>query len=459
MAIAYKSAGAGASTETSGAACSPASPATVDAGDILIIHAYFEGTATAPSTPSGFTLLHGPEVIQSTIGRHWIFGKIAAGTEGGAANALGTQAVTTMRSGRCYSFSGRVSGTITDLVLGFAATSNATDPQMPSVTTTVTGAIAAACVAQNDNNTAGDATGESGGDWTEAVAEYVAALTPGLMLQLQTAAMASPGTISGGSVATANDPCGVIGFEIRPSAPAAPVLLGGEATGAGSATGALQVAHLLGGAASGAGAATGAIQVSRLLGGTAAGAGDATGLLDVGAAVELGGEATGAGTAAGGLQVTRLLGAGAAGAGSADGALEVTRILSGAASGAGNAAGGIQVTRMLSGAAAGAGAATGSLAVGGPVLLSGAATGLGAATASVQVARLLVGMMTGGGAGAAALRVERLLRGMATGIGLASGRFDGLLYRSKAKHRRRSRYIRHAEWEAEDKWDWPGRDD
>src|SRR5688572_18981331 len=152
MAIAYKSQGAGASSETSGAAVSPASPATVDANDILIIHAYFEGIVDTPDTPSGFTLLSGPHVIQTTIGRHWIFGKIAAGTEDGAANALGSQLLTTMRSGRCYSFSGWVSGSITDLVVGFSATSHATDPQMPTVTTTITGGLAVACVVQNDNN-------------------------------------------------------------------------------------------------------------------------------------------------------------------------------------------------------------------------------------------------------------------------------------------------------------------
>ncbi len=220
MAIAYKSQGAGASSETSGAAVSPASPATVDAGDILIVHAYFEGTATAPSTPSGFTLLSGPHVIESTIGRHWIYGKIADGSEDGAANELGTAAVTTMRSGRCYSFSGRVAGSITDLVVGFAATSHATDPQMPTVSTTVAGGLAVACVAQNDNNALASATGESGGDWVEAVAEYTVALTPGLSLGIQTCTpTGDPGTVSGGSIATTNDPCGVIGFEIRPSVP------------------------------------------------------------------------------------------------------------------------------------------------------------------------------------------------------------------------------------------------
>ena len=152
MAIAYSSQGAGASSETSGAAVSPASPATVNANDILIIHAYFEGTATAPTTPTGFTLLDGPRVIESTIARMWVYGKIADGTEDGAANALGSQAVTTMRAGRCYSFTGWVSGTITDLVRGFAFLSHATDPQMPTVATTIAGGLAVGLVGQNDNN-------------------------------------------------------------------------------------------------------------------------------------------------------------------------------------------------------------------------------------------------------------------------------------------------------------------
>ena len=216
MAIAYKSQGAGASTETSGAALSPLCPAVVDANDILIAHVFWEGTASAPNTPGGWTLLHGPAVIETSVARHWVFGKIAAGTEDGAAVAFGNPAVTTQRAARVYSFSGYVGGSITDLVRGFAETSHATDPQMPTVTTTQAGALAVALVAQNDNNTTGNATGESGGDWTEAVAEYSVALTPGFTIQIQTATpTADPGTISGGSVSTQNDPCGVIGFEIR----------------------------------------------------------------------------------------------------------------------------------------------------------------------------------------------------------------------------------------------------
>lgn len=215
MGMTYKSQGAGASTETSGAALSPLCPATVDAGDILVAHVFWEGTATAPSTPANWTLLHGPEVIESTIARHWVFGKIADGTEDAGAVAFGAPAVTTQRAARVYSFAGRTSGTIAQLVKGFAATSHATDPAMPTVTTTQAGGLAVALVAQNDNNAFASPTGESGGDWIEAVAEYTVALTPGLSLGIETATPTSdPGTISGGSMATTNDPCGVIGFQI-----------------------------------------------------------------------------------------------------------------------------------------------------------------------------------------------------------------------------------------------------
>ena len=226
MAIAFKSAGVtGAATEASGGALSPLCPLVVDANDILIAHCGYEGTTTTPDTPAGWTLLAGPYTIESAH-RHWIFGKIAAGTEDAAAVPFGTPAVTTMRTARVYSFSGWVSGTITDVVpaVSFAHLSHATDPQMPTVTTTIAGGLAVACTFQVDDNAQASATGESGGDWVEAVAEYTqAATTPDSALHLQTCTpTADPGTVSGGTVATANDPCGVIAFEIRPSVPAAP---------------------------------------------------------------------------------------------------------------------------------------------------------------------------------------------------------------------------------------------
>jgi len=219
VATAYLSQGTAVATETSGGNCNPTCPATVTAGDVLLGFVYFEGTATAPTTPSGWTLLDGPRVVESTIGRMWVYGKIADGTEDGTAISFGTQAVTTMRGARIHSYSGRVSGNIDELVVGFAFLSHATDPQMPSVTTTIANSLAVAHVIQNDNNALAAATGESGGDWVESVAEAVFALTPGMVLQAQHATMASIGTISGGAVAATNDPSGVIAFEVRPEVP------------------------------------------------------------------------------------------------------------------------------------------------------------------------------------------------------------------------------------------------
>ena len=221
MAIAYKSAGAGFSTATGLAQLQGACPATVDANDILIAHTAWNDTASTPSTPSGWTLLYGPQNIGTTPeGRHWVFGKIAAGTEDGATIQFGSPGGTNKRWGRIYSFSGYVSGTIDQITDGFSNQAHATDPQMPSVTTTEAGALAVALVAQNDDNAVAAATGATGGTWAEAVAEYTATTGTGVMMQLQTCTpTANPGTVSGGSSATTNDPCGVIGFEIRATAP------------------------------------------------------------------------------------------------------------------------------------------------------------------------------------------------------------------------------------------------
>jgi hypothetical protein len=225
MAITYKSAGTGVSTETSGGALSPTCPATVDAGDILILFAAYEGTTTAPVAPGGiWSLLDGPRDVgtASVVARTWVYGAIAAGSEDGAAVALGTPAVTTQRAARIYSFAGRVAGTVSDLVNGFsAALEGDTDPTGPTVTTTQAGALACALVYQHDNNTLETFAGSSD-TWTErgTVGGYIFALTPGGVLDLLTATPAAdPGTVSGGAMTVVNDPWNVTGFQIRASVP------------------------------------------------------------------------------------------------------------------------------------------------------------------------------------------------------------------------------------------------
>lgn len=239
MAITYKSQGAGASTEVSGASLILPCPAVVDAGDILIAHCYVEANAIGVGQPAGWTQLiiqtEFPQVIENPTARHWFIGKIADGTEDGANINFGANVgLTIMRGGRIYSFAGRTSGTITQLITSRTHVSHASTPQMPTVTTLQAGSLAVALIGQNDNNTAGNATGMSGGTWTERVAEYSPALTPGMMLQIQAAVpTADPGTISGGTTTTASDPVGVIGFAIN-AAPLTVTVVGNQPTATGT---------------------------------------------------------------------------------------------------------------------------------------------------------------------------------------------------------------------------------
>lgn len=247
MAIAYSSQGAGVETVTSGADLAPLCPATVNANDVLIAHLCVKSTLWTPATPSGWTLLYGPQNIGTLPnGKHWVYGKLADGTEDGAAVAFGTWATAPHRWARVYSFTGWASGTITDNVpaASFSSNPHATDPQGPSVTTTVAGSLAVACMCQTDNNAIAAIAGMSGGTWLESVAEYLPALDAGASMVINSCIpTANPGTVSGGAITAANDPAGTIGFEIRPSAPVAAAslrrparqkLTSGVAAGSGS---------------------------------------------------------------------------------------------------------------------------------------------------------------------------------------------------------------------------------
>lgn len=219
MAIAYKSAGAGKEAAT-GVNLNPNCPATVDAGDILLAHVYCRPIATTngPTNPGGgWEQLFNAEFRDTA--EHWIFGKIADGTEDGAAISFGSPAIAT-RAARIYSYSGRVSGTITECVKDFATTDTPASGNwtVPSVTTTQAGALAVAFIAITDDNVVATPTGESGGDWTEPVSEYSSAalqtdFSLGMFRAIPTG---DPGTISGGTGTTGNDFCGLVGFQIVP---------------------------------------------------------------------------------------------------------------------------------------------------------------------------------------------------------------------------------------------------
>jgi hypothetical protein len=244
VAITYSSVGTSEETAVSTAALSPSCPATINAGDILIAHICYNNLTDDPATPANWELLGGPFDIGTTPdGRHWIYGKIADGTEDGTSPSWGTSTGSVRKWGVIYRFLGRVSGTITQLVpaASFDSVPHGTDPQAPSVTTTETGALAVACSCQNDNNLLETYAGEAGGSWT-------LRFTAGTTGSTQTLAnsdlalndctpTADPGTVSGGAMTVTNDPSGTIGFEIRtqPAAPPETDAPAGDALAAGEA--------------------------------------------------------------------------------------------------------------------------------------------------------------------------------------------------------------------------------
>jgi hypothetical protein len=88
-----------------------------------------------------------------------------------------------------------------------------------SVATTGNGRLAVSFVFVNNDYSVGSFTGETGGDWTEAVSEFTTTTGSDGCVQLQTATMASQGTISSGSYYMGlfnSAPWGVRGFALKP---------------------------------------------------------------------------------------------------------------------------------------------------------------------------------------------------------------------------------------------------
>lgn len=134
---------------------------------------------------------------------------------------------------RMYEFSGATTGsTIASVVENDASTYdalNGTSTTIDSVTviTNSTDRLACHVVAIAANQAVASFTGETGGDWTEAVAEYATSTGAAATLQLQTAEMASAGTIDNGTITITSADWGGIGLAIIPAAPAQVMLVCG----------------------------------------------------------------------------------------------------------------------------------------------------------------------------------------------------------------------------------------
>ena len=226
---AYAAAGAGDAVDGGASSTvNPAYPSGIVAGDLLLLQVAMteQGEPWNVNVPSGWTELHADEnggAAGNDI-RQEIFAKSASGSESG------TLAVTMVAGGADGPFMARmyrVTGWLNDATMannfeGAAVTSGtSTTISAPSVTTVGAERLCVAFVAVSDDNALDAFTGETGGDWTEAVAEFTTLAATDGALGLQIATLATATTISGGTdTMAASDGWVCRAFAIKPAAAA-----------------------------------------------------------------------------------------------------------------------------------------------------------------------------------------------------------------------------------------------
>lgn len=214
--VAYVSSGTGSATITT--SCTPAYPGTLTAGNLLLGEVMILDTATAPSSFNGFTSLLGP-YTSGTDARVWIYYKYSTGSESGT-TTVSRASGTTGFFARIHNFR-YVHATIGSAyeAVNWVSEGSVSTILDQSVTTTGTKELAINFVYNGeDTNTYVSFTGETGGDWTEVVAQFSNGAGNDGTLQLQCATMAAAGTINGGSYnAVAADPTGVLGLALKPA--------------------------------------------------------------------------------------------------------------------------------------------------------------------------------------------------------------------------------------------------
>lgn len=155
----------------------------------------------APTTPTGWTLIAGPHSTTTPTARQWVFRENAnrTGSESGTLSVT-FAAGSSQKTARMYAVSNDSGSTVEDV----DTTAGAVQPVgMPSVTAGGNCRLAMCFIGCDDDNTITSSTGETGGDWTEAVAEYFGGVNT--MINLQVAPLATGGTITGGTSTLSND--------------------------------------------------------------------------------------------------------------------------------------------------------------------------------------------------------------------------------------------------------------
>ena len=211
------------------------------AGNLLLVHFLIGGTTEDYSigTVTNISKLDGTASDMDFVGTNRVVGNPGAARHTllvGRATAGGTCSVdlTVGASGedifaRMYEFSGEAAGTTVATVLEndtlTVQSDQSTDTgpnDFPGVITNGADRLALDFIAVNLNVAMASYTGETGGDWTEAVAEFSSAVGTTGTLQLQTASMPTAGTIIGGSQTITSAAWGVMGTALIPASTAGP---------------------------------------------------------------------------------------------------------------------------------------------------------------------------------------------------------------------------------------------
>jgi len=229
-AVGYVGAGNGALWESGAAVAVTKTSVTV--GNFIILHAYVDAGSTVNlSSHSGVENLAGTanaitgpldggfQVGATALGAHGVYLGRATGT---------TVSVSIAGSGpdvyaRIYEFSGvsraSTEAGVVENGVATSAEAHGTGTSVADVGVTTNGRdrLALNFVAINDDATGLAAfAGESGGDWTLAVAIYETATGTDATLGLMIATMSAAGTINGGADTITSDGWGVIGFALKP---------------------------------------------------------------------------------------------------------------------------------------------------------------------------------------------------------------------------------------------------
>lgn len=217
--VAYVDAGAGVSRASSGT-LTPAYPAGIAAGDLLILHAGGRTSTIVVDDPgAGWELITTGQTGSSNTGQHYVYGKIADGTESGTLTVSFTNDAAVGKVARIFLFENNNATSVANAVesVGTATTGTNTTITDVGVTSTGTLSLAVNFIAVADDNVVDAFTGMTGGTWSEAVAEFQYVATNGFTIQTQIATLATAATINGGTyVMAASDPWGVLGFVIKP---------------------------------------------------------------------------------------------------------------------------------------------------------------------------------------------------------------------------------------------------